>query len=180
MSTTVTETRTVVPAGTWAADPVHSSVEFTIRHMRIVPVRGRFLEFEARLRGGERPQLHGSIRVASAITHDEQRDAHLQSPDFLDAERYPEATLESVSFEDDRVVADLTLHGVTRPVEFRAEVLGPDQDPWGNDRIGLLLEGEIDRTDFGVSWNAPLPGGGLLLDDAVTLTAQLSLVRRED
>jgi polyisoprenoid-binding protein YceI len=175
---TVQETQTLIPAGTWSADRAHSSVQFAVRHMKIVTVRGRFLDFEATLEGGEQPVLHGAIRTASASTDEEQRDGHLNSPDFFDVERYPEATIDSVSIEPGRVVADLTLRGITRPIELEASFLGPDTDPWGNERLGVQLDGEIDRTQFGIVWNAPLPGGDSLLDDTVKLSAQISFVRQ--
>jgi polyisoprenoid-binding protein YceI len=146
--------------------------------MNIVDVHGRFLDFDATLQGGERARLEGAIRVDSVTTDDEQRDTHLKAPDFFDAERHPVATIESVSIKDDRVVANLTLRGVTHEVEFEAAFQGPDTDPWGNERVGVELEGEIERSAFGIEWNAPLPGGNLLLADTVKLSAQLSFVRQ--
>jgi polyisoprenoid-binding protein YceI len=175
---TVQDTQTLIPTGTWSADRAHSSVQFAVRHMKIVTVHGRFLDFEATLQGGEQPTLQGAIRTASASTDDEQRDGHLKAPDFFDVERYPEATIESTSIEAGRVVADVTLRGVTLPVEFEATFFGPDTDPWGNERVGVQLEGEIDRTQFGIAWNAPLPGGDVLLDDTVKLSAHISFVRQ--
>ena len=98
-------------------------------------------------------------------------------PDFFDAERYPEITFASTRFEPGKVVGDLTIGGVTREVELAATVTGAGTDPWGNERLGLELEGEIDRHEFGVSWNTPLPTGGLLLGDTVRLTAGFSAVK---
>lgn len=174
---TIETTRTQIPEGTWSADPKHSSVDFAIKHMKIVTVRGHFADFDATVTGGERPTLRGAIRVASVDTRDEQRDGHLRSPDFFDAERYPEAIVEAASIEPGRIVADLTLRGVTRPVEFEASVVEGGTDPWGNRRIGIELDGSIDRRQFGIEWNAPLPDGGLLLDDTVKLRGSLSLVK---
>jgi polyisoprenoid-binding protein YceI len=175
MSTIETPTR--IPAGTWTADPKHSAVEARIKHMGIATVTGHFPEVEATLEGGAEPRLRGTIHVTSIDSQDADRDAHLRSPDFFDAERYPEATFESTSVEPGRIAGELTLKGVTRPVEFAAEVTGAGTDPWGNERIGVDLDGEIDRTDFGVNWNAPLPGGGFLLADRVRLHASLSLTK---
>ena len=174
---TIEQSQTQIPAGTWSADPKHSSVDFAIKHMKIVTVRGHFGDFDATVTGGDEPTLRGAIRVASVDTRDEQRDGHLRSPEFFDADRYPEAKVEATSIEPGRVVADLTLRGVTRPVEFEASVVEGGTDPWGNQRIGIELDGRIDRRDFGIEWNAPLPDGGLLLDDTVRLRGSLSLVK---
>ena len=167
----------LAPAGTWSIDPVHSGIEFAVKHSGIATVRGRFTGVEGRLVGGESPSLTGAIRIASIGTDDEQRDAHLLSPDFFDVERYPVATFEATRFELGLVAGTLTLKGVSREVELEASFGGTAIDAYGNERIGLELEGEIDRTDFGLSWNAPLPGGGLLLSDRVKLQAGFSLVK---
>src|SRR5881397_2927413 len=158
MSATDTTTAPqLVPTGTWKADPAHSTFEFAVRHMGITTVKGRFTDVEATLVGGDVPSLEGTIGIASVDTRDEGRDGHLQSPDFFDAERFPRARFESIRVEGDRVVGLLTLKGVTRKIELAAELTGGGTDPYGNERLGLELEGEIDRTDYGVSWNAPLP-----------------------
>jgi polyisoprenoid-binding protein YceI len=166
-----------IPAGTWTVDPSHSRVEFSIRHMGIASIRGSFADFEAVIDGGDEPHISGAIRVASVDTRDEARDGHLQSPDFFDSERHPEITFASTRFEEDRVVGDLTIRGITREVELAARVTGAGTDPWGNERLGIELEGEIDRHEFGVSWNTPLPTGGLLLGDTVRLSAGFSAVK---
>lgn len=166
-----------IPAGTWAIDPSHSRVEFSIRHMGIASIRGSFADFDAVIEGGDEPAISGAIRVASVDTRDEARDGHLQSPDFFDTERHPEITFASTRFEDGKVVGDLTIRGVTREVELDARVTGAGTDPWGNERLGIELDGEINRHDYGVSWNTPLPTGGLLLGDTVRLTAGFSAVK---
>jgi polyisoprenoid-binding protein YceI len=166
-----------IPAGMWTIDPSHSRVEFSIRHMGIASIRGSFADFDGVINGGEAPRISGAIRVASVDTRDEARDGHLQSPDFFDAERHPEITFAATRIEPGKVVGDLTIRGVTREVELDARVTGAGTDPWGNERLGLELEGEIDRHDFGVSWNTPLPTGGLLLGDTVRLTAGFSAVK---
>ena len=166
-----------IPVGSWKADRAHSHVEFAVKHMMIATVKGRFLDFEAVLTGGGEPGLVGVIRTASVDTNDADRDAHLRSPDFFDSDRYPEARIEATRVEEGRVVAQVTLKGVMREVEFSAQLLGPAADPFGNERIGLELEGEIDRNEFGLRWNAPLPGGGFLVDDTVRLGASLSFVK---
>src|ERR1700756_3379579 len=141
MSTTVEITRSV-PAGTYAADAAHSSVEFAVGHMKISTVRGRFTDFEATLEGGDEPRVTGIIKTGSAVTFDETRDGHLKSPDFFDVERYPEARFEGTLVAPDRVEGELTLKGITRPVTLNATVNGPDSDPWGTDRLGLESQGD--------------------------------------
>jgi polyisoprenoid-binding protein YceI len=174
---TIEITPTKVAAGSYNADPAHSHVEFGIRHMKISTIHGRFLTYEARLEGGEQPRISGSISTDSAVTDDEQRDAHIKGADFFDVERYPQATFQGTLVAPDRVEGEVTLKGVTKPVTLSAKVTGPDNDPWGNERVGIELEGEVNRLDHGVNWNAPLPGGGFLLDDTVKLSASLSFVK---
>lgn len=177
MSTTTTLEQ-IIPAGTWSADPTHSQVDFAVRHLGISTVRGTFADVSATIDGGESPTLTGSILLASVATQDENRDAHLLSPDFFDVERYPEATFEATFISPEKVVGDFTLKGVTREIELSASFTGPSGDPYGNDRIGIDLEGEIDRNDYGVSFNMPLPTGGLALGDKVKLFASLSFVKQ--
>ncbi len=167
----------LAPPGTWKIDPAHSSVEFGIKHSGVATVRGRFGGVEGTLAGGDSPTLSGTIDVASVDTGDENRDTHLLSPDFFDTERFPLATFEATRFEPGVVVGTLTLKGVTREVELEASFGGSAVDAYGNERIGLDLEAEIDRSDFDLTWNAPLPGGGLLLSDTVKLQASFSLVK---
>ena len=171
------ETASLVPAGTWQADPVHSQVDFAVRHLGISTVRGTFAGFSATLVGGGTPALSGTIRLDSVSTGEVDRDAHLTSPDFFDTARYPEANFTATFVSPERVVGELTLKGVTSEIEFAAAFTTPGSDPYGNERIGIELTGSIDRTDYGVSFNAPLPGGGLLLGEDVKLLASLSFVK---
>jgi polyisoprenoid-binding protein YceI len=180
MSTT--QQVTAVPTGTWVTDPVHSSLGFAVKHMVVATFRGSMTDFEATLTAGEdgRARLVGVGRVASVVLQDENLSAHVQSPDFFDAERYPEVRYESsdISIEDGRLVArgQITLKGVTKPLELRGELVGPIEDPYGNTKIGVTLEGTVDRTEFGLNWNAPLPaGGGFVVGNDVRLTAELEL-----
>jgi polyisoprenoid-binding protein YceI len=171
-----------LPDGTFALDPAHSTVGFEVEHLGIATVRGRFTLISGTLTGGDEPQLEGLVDLTSATTHEEQRDGHLASPDFFDVERFPQATFRSTSFEQlgdgtVRVAGDLTLKGVTKEIELTGSVAGPATDPWGNERVGLELAGVVDRTDFGVSWNAALPGGGFLLPDDVRLVIGVSAVK---
>jgi polyisoprenoid-binding protein YceI len=168
-----------VPTGTWVADPIHSSIGFAVRHMGVVPFRGGFETFEAALADG---RLSGSARVETIQTDDENLTAHLLSPEFFDADRYPVLRFESneIRRDGDEVTIDglLTLRGESRPVELRGAITGPVEDPYGGQRVGLELEAKIDRTEFGIDWNADLPSGGKVLEHEVKLTAQLELVQQ--
>jgi polyisoprenoid-binding protein YceI len=172
------EAQKTIPAGTYAADPAHSSLEFTAQHMDISTIRGSFLKFEASLEGGDQPRVSGTIDTATIDTRDETRDGHLKNADFFDVERFPTATFSGTLVAPDKLVGELTLRGVTKPIEMTANVTGPAVDPWGNSRVGIDLEGTVNRHDFGVSWNLDLPNGGKLLEDEVTLIASLSFVKQ--
>jgi polyisoprenoid-binding protein YceI len=153
-------------------------------HSGIATFRGGFADYEATLTGGDEPKLESSAGVASVTVSDENLTGHLQSPDFFDAQRYPEIRFEATELrklDDGRIEArgELTLRGVTQPIELTGRVNGPVVDAFGNERLGLRLETTVDRTQFGITWNAPLPGGGNLLADDVKLTAELSLVRKD-
>lgn len=178
---TIAPARTVLPAGAWQIDPAHSSLEFAIRHLGITTVKGRAASVRGRIEGGAEPRIEGVVDAAALTTHDESRDEHLRSPEFFDVERHPELRFAStrVEREGDTLVAEgeLTIRGVTRPVRLEGPYVGSAVDPWGNERIGFDLSGTIDRTEFGLRWNAPLPGGGFLLADEVRLTAGLSAVK---
>ena len=171
----------VIPAGTWSIDPSWSALEFDVRKLGLVTVKGRVPGFSGVITGGETPSVVGTVDATSITTFEADRDAHLQSPDFFDAQRYPELRFVSTSVEtsDDEIVVhgDLTIKDVTRPVELRGTLSGPESDPWGNERIGLELSTTIDRTAFGLEWNAPLPGGGFLLPNDVALKAYFAATR---
>ncbi|MBM2823330.1 MAG: polyisoprenoid-binding protein [Thermoleophilia bacterium] len=181
MSILADTSATVIPAGTWSIDPAHSAVEFHIKHLGLATVKGRAPVVSGAIGGGEEPSIQGTVAVASITTFDENRDGHLQSPEFFDVERYPELSFESTEIEfrgdDLRVEGELTIKGITKPVTLRGTFVGSGVDPWGNDRVGIDLEGTIDRTDWGLNWNAPLPGGGFLLPNDVKLTATFSAVK---
>ncbi len=171
-----------IPSGEWALDPVWSALEFEVRKLGLVGIKGRAPGFTGRIVGGETPSIEGTVDARTITTFDETRDGHLQSPDFFDTERYPELRFESTSVERDGpelvVHGDLTIRGVTHAVELRGSYAGADEDPWGNERIGLELSGTIDRTAFGLRWNAPLPGGGFLLPNEVVLRATFAAIRK--
>jgi polyisoprenoid-binding protein YceI len=169
MSTT---TFTAAPAGTWSADPVHSHLSFEIAYAGTNTFRGGFGEYDASLQDGV---LEGVARVASVDVKDEQLNGHLQTPDFFDAERFPEITFRTSDLE----TGELTIKGVTRPVTITATVSEPNTDPFGRERVGIALEATVDRNEYGISWNAPNQGGGNYLGDDVTIKADLALVRQE-
>jgi polyisoprenoid-binding protein YceI len=172
---------TLAPAGTWAADPVHSNVSFEVGYAGVNTFRGGFREFAATLAGNS---LEGSAAVASVDVKDEQLNGHLQTPDFFDAERYPEITFKATELSRDgtavRGTGELTLKGVTKPIAIEGTIAeAPATDPFGRERLGLRLEATVDRNDYGVSWNAPNQSGGNYLADDVKLIAELALVRQE-
>lgn len=181
MSILADRSETVIPSGTWTIDPVHSVVQYRVKYVGLVPVEGRAPVVSGTIVGGEEPSIEGTVDVSSLTSFEEQRDAHVKSPDFFDAERYPELTFVSTSVEylgDDLVVkGELTMKGATKPVTLEGTFAGSAADPWGNDRIGIELETTIDRTQWGIDWNAPLPGGGFLLPNDVELRASFSAIR---
>jgi polyisoprenoid-binding protein YceI len=178
-SVSITEVLQAVPTGTWKSDPIHSSIGFAVRHLGVIPFRGGFKEFDATLADG---RLIGTARVDAIETDDENLTVHLLSPDFFDAARNPELRFESTEIRGDgdslTILGELTLKGETRPVELGGTIAGPVTDLYGGSRIGLELETRIDRTEFGIDWNAELPSGGQTLANDVKLTAQLELVQQ--
>jgi polyisoprenoid-binding protein YceI len=176
-----TDTRTALPTGTWALDPVHSAIGFEVDYLS-GSFRGQFREVAGKLNAeGDNPVLTGSAKVASVDVKDENLSGHLQSPDFFDAERYPELSFESSEIErqGDRVTVrgGITIKGVEKPVELKGTLGEPITDPYGRERFSLKLETTIDRTDFGINWNVPLPDGKPALADEVKLQAELYFVK---
>jgi polyisoprenoid-binding protein YceI len=176
MSMTVQTTQ--IPMGTWNLDPVHSSVGFAITHSGVMTFRGTFKQLDAQLVDS---RLEGTVKVASVVVDDENLAGHLQTPDFFDAEQYPELRFRSITIEreGDRVSIDgeLTLRGVTKPVELSGTVTGPVTDGYGNQRLGIDLETTINRRDYDINWSADLPSGEPMLADDVVITADLALVQ---
>jgi polyisoprenoid-binding protein YceI len=181
MATATDAPATLIPAGTWSIDPVWSALEFEVEKLGLVTVKGRVPGFSGTIEGWDSPSIEGVVDATSITTFDEQRDGHLQSPDFFDTARHPELRFASTSVGSEGgelvVEGDLTIRGVTKPVELRGHFVGSGLDPYGNERIGVELAGVVDRTDFGLTWNAPLPGGRFLLPDEVTLKASFAAVR---
>jgi polyisoprenoid-binding protein YceI len=176
--------RPVPAAGAWAVDTSHSTVEFVARHLMVTKVRGRFSDYSVDLTIGDRPEdsaVAVTIQTASISTGDEGRDGHLTSADFLDVGEYPTLTFvsRSVSADGDDwdVEGDLTVRGVTKPVTLKVEFAGVSEDPWGNTKAGFSAQTEIDREDFGLTWNQPLAGGGVLVSKKVKIELDLQAVR---
>lgn len=185
MSTT-TAAPTRVPTGTWAVDPAHSGVEFQVKHLGISTVRGHFARFRGTLEIGDdlaSARAYGTVETASVNTNDEGRDEHLRSGDFFDAEEYPEIAFISKSItptgEDTfEITGELTLRGVTRDLTLQAEITGTEHDLYGNDRVALEVAGELDRRDYGITFNQALGSGNLLVSDKVKLLLDISAVKQ--
>jgi polyisoprenoid-binding protein YceI len=179
---TIESTERVLPSGTWQLDPVHSRVGFAVKYM-VGTFRGSFSPVEATLvvDPDGTAGLTGSARVENVKVQEPNLTAHLLTPDFFDAERAPELRFRSteVRTEGDRVTVDgeLEIKGVTRPVTLAGEVGEQITDPFGRERIGITLGGQIDRTEFGITWNNPLPSGKSALANEVALEAELYLVK---
>jgi polyisoprenoid-binding protein YceI len=169
---TMESTTSLAPAGTWSADPVHSHVSFEVAYAGTNTFRGGFHEYTATLDNGV---LEGSAKVASVDVKDEQLNGHLQTPDFFDADRFPEISFRTSDLEH----GELTIKGVTRPIAISASVSEPNVDPFGRERVGITLEARVDRNEYGISWNAPNQGDGNYLGDDVVIKADLALVRQE-
>ena len=168
-------------AGTWAIDPVHSEVSFVVRHMMVSKVRGRFDKFEGTIVTAENPlesSVTATVDVSSINTGQEQRDAHIRSADFFEAETHPSMTFTSTGVRADGdgflLDGDLTIRGVSKPVTFKLEVSGFGPDAYGGTRAGFSATTEINRHDFGVSFNGPIPGvpGGVAVSDKVTINLE--------
>jgi polyisoprenoid-binding protein YceI len=178
VSTTITQ----IPAGTWSADKVHSTVGFAVKHMVVSTFRGRFEDFDATLVTGEDAtlRLEGAVKADSIVVKDENLAAHLKSPEFFDTDRYPEVSFAStlVRAEDGELIVDgeLTIKGHTRPIEARGTITEPVVTFGDVEKIGLELEATVDRTEYGLNWNAPLPKGGFALDNDVKLQVSLELL----
>jgi polyisoprenoid-binding protein YceI len=168
----------------WKIDPAHTTVGFSVPHMVISEVEGRFREFSGDVRiDDDKPKdskVTFVVKTASVDTDNDKRDDHLRSPDFFDSEKHPKMTFESkkirkVGKDDYRVTGELTIRGVTRPVTLKVELSKPLKDPWGNTVRGVRVRGEIDRKDFGLTWNKVLEAGGVLVGDEVTIDIKMEL-----
>jgi polyisoprenoid-binding protein YceI len=171
---------------TWNIDAAHSGINFSIRHMVVSKVRGRFTKFTGTLRLDDgdltRSSVEATIDASSVDTGTAQRDAHLRSPDFFDVERFPElrfrsARIEKLENDRYRVVGELTIRDVTREVTLDAEYAGRGKDPWGNERVAFAAKAALDRKDFGLGWNQVLEAGGVLVGDRVEIELDVQVVK---
>ena len=179
-----TRTAPVIPTGTWTVDPAHSGVEFSVKHMGIANVRGKFAEFEGTLEMHEdlsASRVHGAVMVASIDTGDAERDDHLRSPDFFGAAEFPEITFEATRVEaidedSSRVFGNLTMHGITHEIKLEVAIQGTDIDPWGNTRAGLEVVGKLKRSDWDMKFNQALGSGNMLVGDKVGVSLDISAI----
>jgi polyisoprenoid-binding protein YceI len=174
-----------VTEGIWTLDMAHSEIGFTVRHAGISKVRGRFNEATAEARVGDslaNSSLRAKVKTASFDSGDANRDAHVRGEDFFDVEKYPEMTFKATNVEGDgndyTVTGDLSIHGVTKPVELEVEFSGVVVDPFGATRAGFTAETEISRKEFGLTWNAALEAGGVLVSDKVKITLDAALIKQ--
>ncbi len=176
-------TQTTLPTGTWTVDPVHSSVEFQVKHLGIATVKGQFKEFEGTLEvGAGGAKAYGTVQTASVDTREPQRDEHLRSADFFAVDTYPEIDFRSTAIrtlgEDElEIDGELTIHGVKRPITLRAEIEGTETDLQGNDRVGLSASAQINRSDYEMRFNAALGSGNVVVSDKVKILVELSAVK---
>lgn len=184
MTTAATPTTGVT---TWTIDPTHSLVEFAVKHLMISTVKGRFGDVKGTIRYNEadpkQSQVDIEIPIASITTHNEQRDAHLRSPDFFDAASHPLMTFKSKRIDGNingefKLIGDLTIRGNTREVALESEFHGRGRDPWGGERMGFAASGKINRRDFGLHWNQALDAGGWVLGDDIKMSIEVELVKQ--
>ena len=178
-------TRTVLPTGTWTVDPAHSNVEFSAKHLGIATVRGAFNEYEGSFEVGEdgTAKARGTVEVASIDTNEDQRDTHLRSADFFDADVHPQLSFESTEIrpldEDTFLIhGDLTMRGVTQPIVLEAELQGTEIDPWGNERVALEARGQLNRRDWNMTFNQALGSGNMLVSDKIKLSLDISAIKQ--
>lgn len=170
--------------GVWNVDASHSNISFSVRHLMVAKVRGRFTEFSGTVTIGDDPlqsRVEAVVATASVSTHDDGRDTHLRSADFFDVEAFPEMRLVSTGIDadgDDYVLhAELTIKGVTKKVDFELEFDGVATDPWGNTKAGFTAEAEINRKDWGLEWNVALEAGGVLVGEKVKITLEIEALK---
>ena len=182
MSTTTVELPTLV-AGSWAIDVSHSEVGFTVRHLMVSKVKGSFKTFEGAITIAPNPldsKVEARIETFSVDTRDENRDNHLRSSDFFEVENYPYITFVSTSVRphghDFVVTGDLTIRGVTRSVDLALEFNGVTPDPWGGTRAGFSATTEISRADYGITFNMPIDGGGVVVGDKIKINLEIEAI----
>ncbi|WP_320035814.1 YceI family protein [Halarcobacter sp.] len=164
-------------AGTYNVDPAHSNVGFKVKHLMISNVRGNFEKFAGSFvydeKTGAIKSVTGTAEVDSINTDNEKRDGHLKSADFFDAANHPKLTLKIEKVEGEKAYGKLTMRGVTKDVVFEIEKTGEAVDPWGNKRVALEIEGEVNRKDFGLNWNKALEAGGVMVSEEVNINLEI-------
>ena len=173
----------------WSLDPTHSTLGFKVKHLMITNVSGYFKNFNAEVETEETDFTTAAIRLKAEIgsidTNNAQRDGHLRSPDFFEAEKFPEMSFEStkvekVDEENYLVSGNLTMKGVTKPVKLNVEYSGVTGDPWGGERAGFVISGKINRTDWGINFNSVLETGNLMLGEDVKINSEIQLVKQAE
>ena len=164
----------------WNLDPAHSEITFKVRHMMISNVKGEFKNFSIDLESADdefkNVKANATIDTASISTNNTDRDNHLKSAEFFNAEAHPQITFETDSLNDD-ITGNLTINGVTKPVKLDVDFGGINVDPWGQTKAGFSFEGKIKRSDFGLNWNAALDAGGVMVSDEVKIAGELQYVK---
>jgi polyisoprenoid-binding protein YceI len=173
----------------WVIDPTHSEVQFKVKHLMITTITGSFDKFEASIETDKedfsKAKISFSVDVASVLTGNIDRDNHLKSADFFDAEKFPKITFVATKYESIdndgsyELFGDLTIHGVTKKVELAVEFGGVAKDPWGNVKAGFTINGKINRKDFGLVWNAPTEAGGVLVSEDVRIACEIQLIEKQ-
>lgn len=175
--TTITD----LTPGTWTVDPAHTEVGFVARHLMVTKVRGTFADVEGTVEVAPdvtKSTVDVTVQMASVDTRSADRDAHLKSADFFDVENYPTMRFVSTSFDGEQLTGDLTIKDVTKPVTFEVEFNGEQADPWGNTKAGFEAEAEVKRADWGLTWNAAIEGGGVLVSDKIKIVLDVQLLKQ--
>lgn len=171
---------TALPAGTWTIDPAHTEVGFVARHLMVSKVRGRFADVAGTVEVPEdvtAATVDVTVQMASVDTRSADRDTHLRSADFFDVDTHPTMRFVSTSFDGADLTGDLTIKDVTRPVTFEVDYNGTQVDPWGNTKAGFEAEAEVNRKDWGLTWNAAVEGGGVLVSDKIKISLDVQLLK---
>lgn len=174
-------TLTGLSTGTWTIDPTHTVLGWTARHLMVTKVRGSFTDVTGTVVVAENladSTAEVTIKTASVSSGTADRDTHLRSGDFFDVEQFPEMTFRSTSFDGETLTGELTIKGVTKPVTLDVEFGGVATDPWGNEKAAFEATGEIDRTDWGLTWNANLEKGGVLVSEKIKLNLDVQLAKQ--
>lgn len=185
MTATIEATPGAATKTTWKLDPAHTLVEFSAKHLMITTVKGRITDVEGTIVSDERELRNSSVeatlKAATIDTRTEQRDQHLRSADFLNADQFPEIRFKSTRIEGDKdsfkLTGDLTIRGVTRPIVLDVQFEGRTKDPWGGDRVGFSATGKIDRREFGLTWNQALETGGVVVGNDVKINLEVEAVK---